>query len=147
MHRNAPQNSSDDRNRFTELWFQDIAKGKGQVDWKSQGVAIAYCLRSVAMSPGVGDQEVHRQFGRTVLLTWQGAWGVLQDVVPAGEVFPALPELMGMIGESAVAKELYKEFGTQVQTFQKRHGIGGYAIAQEVCTRRVRDVLKTDVTF
>ena len=139
MHRNASQNSNDERNRFTELWFQDIAKGKGQVDWKSQGVAIAYCLRSVAMSPGVGDQEVHRQFGRTVLLTWQGAWGVLQDVVPAGEVFPALPMLMGMIGDSATTKDLYKEFATQVQTFKQRHGIASYAMAQEVCTRTLAD--------
>ena len=64
---------------------------------------------------------------------------MLENVVPAGEVFPALPELMGMIGESAVAKDLYKEFGTQVQTFQKQHKIGGYAIAQEVCTRTLED--------
>jgi hypothetical protein len=138
VHRNHAQPSSTERDRFTDLWFQDIANGKGTTDWKSQGAGIAFCLKS-AVGPGDGCKEAHRQFGRTVLLTWQGPWGVLENVVPAGEVFPALPELMGMIGESAVAKELYKEFGTQVQTFQKRHGIGGYAIAQEVCTRTFED--------
>jgi hypothetical protein len=59
----------------------------------------------------------------------------LEDVVPAGEVFPPLPVLMGMISDSATTKELYKEFGTQIETFKQRHGIVSYAMSQEVCTR------------
>jgi hypothetical protein len=139
VHRNSTLDGCAESARFTELWFQDIAKGKGDADEKQQGAAISVCLRSLAMSAGVGDREVHRQFGKTVLLTWQGPWGVLQNVVPVGEVFPPLPVLMGIIGDSATTKELYKEFGKQVQTFKQRHKIASYAMAQEVCMQTLAD--------
>ncbi len=64
---------------------------------------------------------------------------MLQDVVPAGEAVPSMPVLLGMLNDDATAKELYEEFTTQVETFQKRHCIDSFAMAQELCTQTFAD--------
>jgi hypothetical protein len=72
----------------------------------------------------------------TVLLTWQGSWGVFE--LPP-QLAGTVPAVVAHLLESPAAMEQWRDFEGLIREWTQRHNVHSWACSMELCTRTLRD--------